>query len=397
MPLGLYVHIPFCQRKCPYCDFNSYAGMEYLFAPFTAALVTEITRAGDAWGHPVVDTLFLGGGTPTVLPVEHLSRILSACRSSFPIAPEAEITCEANPGTVDQAKFVGLREIGVNRLSIGIQSFQDNELHILGRIHDAKQAKAAFCAARSAGFTNINLDLIYGLPSQTRETWVSTLNQAIALDPEHLSLYALTVEPGTPFARWVAEGRLPRPDDDLAADLYEIADDVLVANGYAQYEISNWARHDASHLPPTANPRFACRHNLIYWRYQPYLGFGPGAHSMIPGRRWWNIRAPKAYIRQIEEGHIAEAGHETIHDRLGMGEMMMLGLRLVREGVSEAAFQSRWGTTIEEVFSHELAELEDVGLIERMGDRIRLSRHARLVGNQVFARFLPKSNPTSTE
>ncbi|MCS7221929.1 MAG: radical SAM family heme chaperone HemW [Anaerolineae bacterium] len=389
LPLGLYIHIPFCQRKCPYCDFNTYAGLDRLFNPYVEALTQEIRRTGEALEHPVASTLFLGGGTPTVLPVELLADVLTACRQAFQLSPDVEITSEANPGTVDQACFSGLRALGVNRLSMGVQSFDPEELRFLGRIHGANEAEAAFHAARAAGFENINLDLIYGLPGQKPETWLATLDRAIALEPEHISLYSLTIEEGTPFARWAAEGRIAYPDDDLAAELYELASERLQAAGYVQYEISNWARHAS--MPPFAdqNPRFACQHNLIYWRYQPYLGFGAGAHSMQPGRRWWNLRSPQAYIQRIREGKSAEGGHEVISERLGMGEMMMLGLRLVREGVSDVAFQRRWGVSLAEIFGPVLDELEALGLLERLPGRVRLSPRAYLIGNQVFARFLP--------
>ena len=388
LPLGLYIHIPFCQRKCPYCDFNTYTELDRLFVPYTKALIREIQRAGETWGHPVVSTLFLGGGTPTLLPIELLAEILTACRQVFRLDPDAEITSEANPGTVDQARFAGLRVLGVNRLSIGVQSFDPEELRFLGRIHTADEAEAAFHAARAAGFENINLDFIYGLPKQKPETWLATLDRAITLQPEHISLYSLTIEEGTPFARWAAQGRIAYPDDDLAADLYELARERLQAAGYVQYEISNWARHDSAPLLTDQNPRFACRHNLIYWRYQPYLGFGAGAHSMWPGRRWWNLRNPQAYIQRISRGESVEEGDEVIPERLGMGEMMMLGLRLVREGVSDAAFQKRWGMPLVEVFGSELHTLESLGLIERLPGRVRLSPRAYLIGNQVFTHFL---------
>lgn len=389
LPLGLYIHIPFCQRKCPYCDFNTYAGLDHLFTPYVEALIREIQQTGEALGHPVASTLFLGGGTPTVLPIELLADIVTACRQAFQLPPDAEITSEANPGTVDQVRFSGLRALGVNRLSMGVQSFDPEELRFLGRIHGADEAEAAFHAARAAGFENINLDFIYGLPGQKPETWLATLDRAIALEPEHISLYSLTIEEGTPFARWAAEGRIAYPDEDLAAELYELASRRLQAAGYVQYEISNWARHDSTSPPADQNPRFACQHNLIYWRYQPYLGFGAGAHSMWPGRRWWNLRSPQAYIQRIREGESVEEGHETIAERLGMGEMMMLGLRLVREGVSELAFQRRWGVSLAEVFGPTLDELEALGLVERLPGRVRLSSRAYLIGNQVFVRFLP--------
>ena len=393
-PLGLYVHIPFCQRKCPYCDFNTYAGLDDLFAPFTRALAAEILRAGEAANHPPATSLFLGGGTPTVLPIAHLAAILDACRQAFALAPDAEITCEANPGVADQERFAGLRALGVNRLSMGVQSFDPDELAFLGRIHSADQAEAAFHAARAAGFTNINLDLIYGLPRQSPADWLATLERALALGPEHLSLYALTIEEGTPFAHWAAAGRFSYPDDDLAADLYEAADERLRAAGYVQYEISNWARSATPPPDDVTPPDYASRHNLLYWRRHPYLGFGPGAHAMSDapppaGRRWWNVRRPETYIARVTAGASPEAGHQEIDARLGMAETMALGLRLTREGVAEDTFRRRWGITLDEAFGVELARLVERGLIERLLDRVRLTARTRLVANQAFVEFMP--------
>lgn len=428
--LSLYVHVPFCQRKCPYCDFNTYAGLNRLFEPFTAALAQEIVLAGASRGRPVAHTLFLGGGTPTVLPAELLARVLDACRAAFDLLPEAEITSEANPGTVDADRFVALRRLGVNRLSMGVQSFDPAELAFLGRIHSAGDAVAAMAAARAAGFANINLDFIYGLPGQSPVTWRTTLSQAIDLAPEHISLYSLTIEEGTPFGDWAAAGRLAQPDPDLAADLYEIADELLRAAGYSQYEISNWAQNAGSRSggaqadlrlpspnpappvpsvhPALAIPAFACRHNLTYWRNGTYLGFGPGAHSSEEGRRWAAIRPVAPYIEQIKAfTAVAGLGEASRSDRpsqaplpwvdfseeidplLAMGETMMLGLRLVQEGVTFQRFQQRHGQELLEVFGVEIDRLERQGLLARLPDRVRLTQAARLVGNQVFAAFLP--------
>ena len=220
IPLALYLHIPFCAVRCAYCDFNTYAGLERLYEPYAAALIREIRRAGDERGRPAVRTIFIGGGTPTVLPPTLLADVLDACREAFDVAEDAEITSEANPGTVDQAHFAALAGMGVNRLSMGVQSFDDAELAWLGRIHSAAEAEAAFEAARAAGFANINLDFIFGLPGQDPATWTRTLARAIDLAPEHLSLYSLTVEPGTPLFEQARRGVIAEPDDDLAADLY---------------------------------------------------------------------------------------------------------------------------------------------------------------------------------
>lgn len=385
MSLSLYLHIPFCQRKCPYCDFNTYAGLNRLFEPFTAALVREIGEAGATRGRPAVRTLFLGGGTPTVLPAALLAQIVDACRAAFDLLPDAEITSEANPGTVDVDRFAALRQMGVNRLSMGVQSFDAAELAFLGRIHSAGEAVTAFEAARAAGFTNINLDFIYGLPDQSPATWQRTLEQAIALAPEHLSLYSLTIEEGTPFGEWAAAGRLAQPSPDLAADLYEIADELLAGAGYVQYEISNWAKPGQAADLSSVNPHFACQHNLTYWRNQTYLGFGPGAHSSEHSRRWATIRPVPEYIAQDKRIDFVE----EIDSPLAMGETMMLGLRLVREGVTFERFQQRHGRPMQEIFGAEIERLARRGLLEQLPDRVRLTRQARLVGNQVFAAFLP--------
>ena len=321
---------------------------------------------------------------------------------------DAEITSEANPGTVDQAHFAALAGMGVNRLSMGVQSFDDAELAWLGRIHSAAEAEAAFHAARAAGFANINLDFIFGLPGQDPATWARTLARAIDLAPEHLSLYSLTVEPGTPLFDQARRGAIAEPDDDLAADLYALACDALAAGGYEQYEISNWARQqdqesdessesDAriqclqSAIRPFQLPfvQFQCRHNLVYWRNEPYLGFGAGAHSFAEERRWWNVKPVPEYIRRIADGRSPEREGEIIDRRLAMGETMMLGLRLVQEGVADARFRARFGVGLDETFGAEIAGLVRRGLLERLSDRVRLTPEGRLLGNQVFAEFLP--------
>lgn len=382
---ALYVHIPFCEVRCHYCDFNTYAGLDGLFEDYTAALIEEIRRAGAERGRPAVNTVFLGGGTPTVLPAPLLASILAACRESFDVAADAEITSEANPGTADAAVFAALRGMGVNRLSMGVQSLDDAELKWLGRIHGAAEAEEAFAAARRAGFDNINLDFMFGLPGQQESTWRGTLERAIALAPEHISLYSLTVEHGTPLYDAVRRGLQPPPQDDVAADFYLLASGLLDNAGYEQYEISNWARSG-----------FQCRHNLVYWRHEPYLGFGPGAHSYVTvardaGRRWWNVRPVPQYIQRVRAGQSPERGREEIDERLAMGEFMMLGLRLVREGVAAARFAARFGRPLEEVFGSEISALTERRLLERVDGRVRLTSEGRLLGNQVFSEFLPAS------
>lgn len=393
LPVALYIHIPFCAVRCHYCDFNTFAGLEDRFAPYTAALVEEIKRASASRAgtaatglRPRIRTIFIGGGTPTILPPELLDQIIAACRDAFDVPPEIEITSEANPGTVDRARFTALRALGVNRLSMGVQSFDDGELRWLGRIHSSAEVENAFAAARAAGFANINLDLMFGLPDQDPATWRRSLARAINLAPQHLSLYSLIVEHGTPLADWVRRGQVPEPDDDLAADLYLQAIDTLAAHGYTQYEISNWA---ATPTGPNGSGDYRCQHNLVYWRNEPYLGLGAGAHSFDGRRRWWNVRPVPAYIQRIQQGQSPEAGGETIDGRLAMGETMMLGLRLVQEGVSDARFAARFGLSLDEAFGREIAFLADRGLLEKLRERVRLTREGRLLGNQVFAEFLP--------
>jgi len=308
-PLSLYVHIPFCELKCSYCDFNSYAGLEELMAPYVEALAVEARLWSRLLGRPPVGTLFLGGGTPSLLPLPMLGRLLEALRDAFPFRPDCETTLEANPGTVDAEYLRGLVALGVDRLSLGVQSFHDDELRALDRLHSASEAEEAYRQARRAGFRSVNLDLIYGLPGQPLERWQATLERAIALGPDHLSLYALTVEEGTKLAHDVARGVAPAPDPDVQADMYEWSSERLAAAGYEHYEISNWAR-----------PGHRCRHNLAYWQCRPYLGLGAGAHSCLPwGDGWcrfWDVYSPRRYIQAVEEACRARAPEGTLPEAL---------------------------------------------------------------------------------
>jgi oxygen-independent coproporphyrinogen-3 oxidase len=391
--LAVYVHIPFCRAKCAYCDFSSYAGHDLLFTPYLTALRREMAMVSgciaddraraDRETRPASQTLYIGGGTPTVLPAQDLAGLVSDVRRALSLPEDAEITVEANPGTVDAADLQSLYQAGVNRLSVGVQSFDERLLRLLGRIHTAEQARAAVHDARVAGFQNLNLDLMFGLPHLTLQGWQEALCQAIELRPEHLSLYALTVEEGTPLAAQIEAGTLPPPDDDLAADMYDWAEDALHQAGYAHYEISNWAL-----------PGYACRHNLVYWRNEPYLGLGAGAHSWWGGMRWANLCDPAEYIRSVQRGKAPIAEEEPIGLDLEMGETMMMGLRLLEEGVTSRRFAQRFAVPLEQVYAAEIAELCAGGLLERVSrdgalERIRLTQRGHLLGNLVFARFLP--------
>ncbi len=377
-PVGVYIHIPFCRAKCNYCDFNSFAGHESLFQPYLAALGQEIERAAaQAPGGHMGRSVYIGGGTPTVLPPADLVSLLHTARAAFALPAHAEITVEANPGAVDAHALERLRAGGVNRISLGVQSFDDRLLDILGRIHSARQARQTVRDIQATGFKNLNIDLMFGLPTQTLENWQASLQHALALTPQHLSLYALSVEKTTPLAQHIATGALPEPDDDLAADMYILAKEMLNQAGYLHYEISNWAQ-----------PGYECQHNLIYWRNQPYIGVGAGAHSWWGGKRWANLNRPTDYVAAIERGALPIQEAETIGRSLEMGETMIMGLRLLHEGVALTRFQTRFGVAMDQVYAGEIDDLVAQGLVERTPTRIRLSKRGHLLGNQVFGQFL---------
>ncbi|MBM3941550.1 MAG: radical SAM family heme chaperone HemW [SAR202 cluster bacterium] len=393
--MGLYIHVPFCQTRCPYCDFNTYQGIDRLMEPYAAALNSEIAAWGKVLSKPQVNTVFFGGGTPSYLPDGALGRILSAAQAAFAIKDNAEVTVEANPGDLSQEACRRLLEQGVNRLSIGVQSLDDGLLNLLGRRHSAAQAVQALQDAQQAGLKNINLDLMYGLPHQAMAQWRDTLHQMMELRPAHLSLYCLTLEEGTPLHAWVAQGKLPEPDPDLAADMYHYAEDVLERHGYQHYEISNWS------LPGRQS-----QHNLTYWRNLPYLGVGPGAHSRLGSFRFWDMDSPLGYIAQVKKwaasnppplpelDHLAlEAipqigGQEEISPEVSASETMFLGLRLLLEGLDLAAAQERTGLNLASRYKSEIAGLIDQRLLGQQGTVLRLTKPAYLVSNQVFTRFL---------
>ncbi|CAA9567681.1 MAG: Hypothetical radical SAM family enzyme in heat shock gene cluster, similarity with CPO of BS HemN-type, partial [uncultured Thermomicrobiales bacterium] len=381
-PFGIYLHVPFCVHKCRYCDFVTYAGREALIPAYVDALVGEIESAPRRWGAtlPPASSVFWGGGTPSLLPPDAFARVHGAIERSFGWRGRGagvEITVEANPETVDEAYWTGLRAGGVNRVSLGVQSFDPAGLRALDRAHDTAGAVRALGAARAAGIGNVSLDLIFGWAGQTGVAWEADLNRALALAPEHLSLYALTVEERTPLAADIARGRVPAPDDDRQADFYEAAVARLDAAGYEGYEISNWARRPAPGEPPG---RWRSRHNSLYWRNGEYLGFGVGAHSHFRGRRFGNGNLVRKYIAQVATGEQALAFEETIDGTGAMGETMMLGLRLA-EGVSRDAFRARHGHALDTVYGTEVAELVALGALEDVGDAVRLTGRGRLVAN----------------
>ncbi len=389
--ISLYIHIPFCETKCPYCDFNTYAGIEPLIPEYVDALIQETRFWGDTLSlhrSPAVSTVFFGGGTPSYILPGDIARILDEVRSAFSLAPAAEITLESNPGDIAPGRVEAWLKAGINRLSIGVQSLDDGLLQLLGRRHTAQEALDAYRAARNGGIANINLDLMYGLPYQTLDQWRATLEKTLEGEPEHISMYSLTLEEGTPLEASVRQGKVPYPDPDLGADMYQLAWNLGEDAGYNHYEISNWAL-----------PGRECLHNLTYWRNQPYLGIGPGAHSYLNGYRFSNLRSPRRYIQlagaltsgKVDPAALEEYGLldmvETIDERLEMAETMMLGLRL-SEGVSQGAFLSRFGVSLVETYGPQIDELLDLELVAWQEGRLVLTAKGRLLGNEVFQRFL---------
>ena len=392
-PLSLYLHIPFCTHRCGYCDFNTYAGLEALMPAYVDALISEAGLLAQAAGERLpVHTIFFGGGTPSLLPADGVEKILKALRLAYSLTDNVEISLEANPGTLNCEKLQGLKAAGINRLSFGVQAASPEELRLLERQHDFGDVIQAVAWARQAGFENLNLDWIFGLPGQSLASWQRNMELAISLNPEHLSLYALSIEHGTPFKDLATRGLLPDLDPDLAADMYESSAIRLRGAGYIQYEISNWAKPGPSGQP------LACRHNLQYWRNEPYAGLGAGAHGYLHGQRTANVLSPAAYIQRLKSGKVgifprtpATASAEPVDAPREMAETMLMGLRLVEAGVSRQEFQQRFGRQLDDVYGPQVTRLSDLGLVERANDQrnaVRLTERGRLLGNQVFMEFV---------
>lgn len=414
-PVSLYLHLPFCVRKCRYCDFLSGPYDAAVRRRYLRALETEIRLSAETFGNGnerlSVDTVFLGGGTPSLLDADELAHLMAVLSESFRILPGAEITMECNPGTVDREKLLAFREAGINRLSIGVQSFRDEELKLLGRIHTAEEARQCVLDARWAGFDNISLDLISALPGQSIGQWMESLREAAALAPEHISAYSLILEDGTPLKEAALQGKLPRlPDEDEDRKMYHETRSFLAEHGYHRYEISNYAKKG-----------FESRHNSGYWTGHPYLGLGIGAASFYAGCRWSHTRSMTSYLQALESagasaGASAKSdgeslssaekatGHrcqeyaevlesiyeekEILSERDRMAEFMFLGLRRM-QGVSEAEFLRRFGRTMEEVYGSVLKRYQELHMLQREGGRIFLTERGIDVSNAVMADFLP--------
>lgn len=371
---GLYIHVPFCKKKCAYCDFYSEAGMAAM-PRYLAALKKEMTKRAD--GSLRYDTLYLGGGTPSVLDPDQLSGILETASRYFTLTEDAEITLEANPGTVDLARLKGYRACGINRLNIGIQSFNTENLRFLGRIHTAAEAMEALENAREAGFDNLGLDLIYGIPGQTEASWTRDLTAALRFAPEHLSCYTLTYEPGTPLDRMRTEGLFsPLPDAEVKR-LFTLTESWLASSGYERYEVSNFAREK----------RLRSRHNLKYWSFAPYKGFGPSAHSFRQGQRSWNVSDLSQYVEDLSEAKLPVEETEILKREQLMIEAIYLGLR-TKEGIDIPVFEKMFDVRFSEVFAPVIESELTAGRLEMEGDHCFLTEEGMAFLDGVAALFV---------
>ena len=373
-PLSFYVHVPFCSVRCGYCDFNTYTAVELgggaSQATYADTAIEEVRLARRVLGDMdvPVGTVFFGGGTPTLLPAQDLSRVLDAVRQEFGLTADAEVTTESNPDSVDEAALVALREGGFNRISFGMQSAVPHVLSVLDRTHDPRRVPLVVEWARAAGFDEVSLDLIYGTPGESFDDWSRSVEAALACAPDHLSAYALIVEEGTALARQVRRGVVPMPDDDDLADKYVVADDLFAAAGMGWYEVSNWARR----------PESACRHNLAYWRGADWWGVGPGAHSHVGGVRWWNVKHPAAYAGRLREGASPAHAREVLDEETRRVERVLLETRL-SDGLPLDVLDDAGRAAVPDLVARRLVE---------KGDPLVLTREGRLLADAVVRDLL---------
>lgn len=391
---NVYLHIPFCRRRCGYCDFNTYAGFSHAIPAYVKALCSEIEWvASRQKGDKNIQTVFFGGGTPSLLSPEQFAAILDSLRHNFDIAADAELTLEANPGTVSRDSLLALHQIGFNRISFGMQSAHPRDLAILDRQHRFEDVTNAVAWSKAVGFKHINLDLIFAIPGQSLERWQETLRLASGFGVDHISLYALTIEEGTPMALWNQRGLLDAIDEELSARMYQTAGEYLSGVGYRQYEISNFALSHSDGLDAR------CRHNLNTWRYQPYYGFGAGAHGFMGNTRTANVDPIPLYIQRMstpQKDWPAAQETEVLSPWDQMQEWMLVGLRLTDEGVSSSEFAQRFGVSLQQAFHAQIDRCLANGLLEQFGpngDRLRLTPRGRLLGNQVFMEFVANDPP----
>lgn len=377
MELGLYLHLPFCISKCPYCDFNSYQLKEdNQISSYISALYQEITTYSKKLKKSNIKTIYLGGGTPTILSGVQIYNILEFCKSKFTIDKDAEITIEANPGTLDGEKIKLLIESGINRLSLGAQSFNNLFLKKLARIHNTQDIIDSYYLAREKGFNNINIDIMFALPEQTTEDLQVTLKKAVSLKPDHLSLYNLTIKPGTEYYKKYKKGKLKLPNEDEEFDMYNWAIKFLEESGFEHYEISNFAR-----------PYKRSMHNLIYWQNKPYLGIGAGAYSFIKGYRYMNYESPARYVKEMMSGKLPVDNGEKLSLRKRMIETIILGLR-TKDGVGYKKFKTRFGVNLNDIFFKQVNKLVNLALLEKGHCKIKLTKKGIFLANTVFREFV---------
>ncbi len=377
-PSSLYVHIPFCPYKCPYCDFVTHVGSPSLIAPYVDSVCEEISRSGGSVAAARLKTVYFGGGTPGMLAPHQIQQILATAGSTFGIEESAEIDLETNPDTVSYDSLAGFRTVGVNRLSLGVQSMDEAELARLGRGHSPETVVASMKIARKAGFDNVSLDLIYGTPGQSMASWLETLASVLALEPDHLSLYALIVEPGTTFNLMQRRGRLFLPEDDLVAEMYFEARRLLTAAGFVHYEVANWAR-----------PGLESRHNLTYWRNRQFLAAGVGAFDYLRPYRSVRIRGVKPYIDALRSGASVIREHEESSPEIERFETAVMGLRLLNEGLNRQAFDRRFPEGLDAAYGRVIIDLTAHGFLVDDGQRVRLPEDKVPVANEIWERFLP--------
>ncbi len=369
--ISLYIHIPFCVRKCLYCDFPSFSGMDGMFEDYVIRLCREMGEAAPSFHGIGVKSVFFGGGTPSILPPALMGRIMDKIMSAYDVNSDAEISMEANPGTLDAAKLREYKSMYFNRLSMGLQAWQDRLLERLGRIHSVGEFEDNFLQARDAGFKNINVDLMFSLPGQTLDDWQETLEKVMRLDPEHISAYSLIIEEGTPFFDMYEKGQITETDENTDRRMYYLAKEMLSDKGFRQYEISNFAKEG-----------FECRHNITYWRTEEYRGFGLGAHSYVDGTRFHNSADMKEYMAGGGRLDIEKLTPEEMQE-----EFMFMGLRM-NEGISREEFLKRFKTDITSVYGQEISELISEGLLTENKGRISLTDRGIDVSNQVFEKFI---------
>ena len=377
MKLGLYLHFPFCISKCPYCDFNSYQLKEdNQISSYISALYQEINAYSQKLQKSNITTIYLGGGTPTILSGVQIYNILKFCKEKFTIEKDAEITIEANPGTLDGEKLKLLIESGINRLSLGAQSFNNLFLKKLGRIHNTQDIIDSYSFAREIGFSNINIDIMFALPGQTTEDLQVTLKKAVSLKPDHLSLYNLTIKSETEYYKKYKRGKLKLPTEDEEFDMYNWAINFLEESGFEHYEIANFAR-----------PHKRSMHNLIYWQNKPYLGIGAGAYSFIRGYRYMNFKDPVIYIKEVMNGKLPVDNGEKLSLRKRMIETIILSLR-TKDGVGYKKFKARFAVNLNDIFPGQIKKLVNLGLLKKDNYRIKLTKKGVFLANTVFREFV---------